>query len=84
MLKKKKNYWVEKKNVNLSVIISRIQTMWWWYAGGQLWRHSVCLKMTIKAADRTNKAWKKWVVHPVFWIKGKPSGPHFLAPFAQK
>ena len=20
---------------------------WWWYAGGQLWRHSICSKLTI-------------------------------------
>ena len=37
-----------------------------------------------KAADLSNKAWKKQVVHPVFLIKGKPDGPHILAPFAEK
>ena len=35
---------------------------WWWYAGGRLWRHSVCSKMTIKGSRSD-----KWGIKIVLW-----------------
>ena len=46
--------------VNLLVIISRIQTTWWWHAGGQLWCHSICSKMTINGSRQIRHEKYEW------------------------